>query len=99
MLAGLVVMLLVAFVSLRLWIARNRRGNRNVTPAHAHLRSRWREHDQLAMDEPAGLPDDPADALAELRRRAETSSSASDLSSADSSAEHAKDHGQSAASQ
>jgi hypothetical protein len=70
MLAGLVVMLLVAFVALRLWIARMRRGTRSITPAHAHLRSRWREHGQLAMDEPAGLPDDPAEALAEMRRQA-----------------------------
>jgi hypothetical protein len=92
--AGPVAVLAIVLASMRLWISR---------------KSRLRQHERHglradgptvyggAVDEAEGLPDDPAEALAELRRRAE--SGASSAASAPVSASrdhHAGDHGQSA---
>lgn len=65
--AGPVVLLLVVFAGLRLWIARK---IRRVQDRFATL-PRWNDP-AAEVDDAAGLPDDPAAALAELRRRAET---------------------------
>ncbi|HVP73118.1 MAG TPA: hypothetical protein VMS30_05225 [Phycisphaerales bacterium] len=66
-LAGPMVLLVLVFAGLRLWIARR---NRGVQDRHA-LQPRWMPTPS-EVDEAAGLPDDPAEALAELRRRAQS---------------------------
>jgi hypothetical protein len=65
-LAGPVAMLLIIFTVLMLWVRRNRRG---ALPEHRPLSHR--ADDSLAqVDTGEPLPDDPAAALAELKRRA-----------------------------
>lgn len=59
MIAGPVAAMLIIFVSLRLFMRKQHRQSRAHRLAFA----------LPPMDEPADLPDDPADALAELRRR------------------------------
>ena len=67
--AGPVVLLLVVFAGLRLWIARKKR---SMQDRFAKL-PRWNVPTG-EVDDAAGLPDDPAEALAELRRRAQINS-------------------------
>jgi hypothetical protein len=68
--AGPVVLMMIVFVGMRMWIARKSRGGWNEHfPARGE---RWeRDSPRLAVDDEADLPDDPAAALAELRRRAD----------------------------
>lgn len=66
-LAGPMALLVIVFLGLRVWIARKNRAVRDrfATPAP------WIPT-ASEVDDAAGLPDDPAEALAELKRRAET---------------------------
>ena len=65
--AGPVALLMIVFVGMRRWIARKGRGG---WPA-LHRERLEPTHDPQQLDAAESLPDDPAEALAELRRRAE----------------------------
>ncbi len=80
--AGPVAVLAILLFGLRAWVSRK---SRVSVERLREGRAAWlREpEDETAVDESAGLPDDPAEALAELRRRA-------------TSPDHAGDHSQSA---
>lgn len=69
-LAGLVLLLVIVFGALRLWVARKNRARGERIGA---TRDRMREVHGAEVDDASGLPDDPVEALAELRRRALTS--------------------------
>lgn len=66
-LAGPMVLLVLVFFGLRVWVSRK---SRAVEAKHA-LSSRWPGVLDDEVDDAAGLPDDPAEALAELKRRAQ----------------------------
>lgn len=68
--AGPIVVLMIVFVGLRLWIGRKGRIGR---PARERDRFEPLHAIEQEVDDASGLPDDPVAALAELRRRAETS--------------------------
>jgi hypothetical protein len=89
--AGPVAVLAIVLAGMRMWISRKSR-----------LRQRERHGlhaDGLtanggAVDEAEGLPDDPVEALAELRRRAVSSTSSAPSVSDSAARQHAGDHGQ-----
>jgi hypothetical protein len=74
MIAGPVAALLIVFTVMMLWIRRNRRSS----PAAFRMRAARKGSggSSGAVDSGVPLPDDPAAALIELRRRAEPESPA-----------------------
>ncbi len=64
--AGPVVLLLLVFAGLRVWVARKKK----AIDGQLAMLPRWNASAD-EVDDASGLPDDPAEALAELRRRAE----------------------------
>jgi hypothetical protein len=83
-LAGPVVLLVVVLLGVRAWASR--KGRMNADRLRDGLAAWLGTPDECEVDDAPGLPDDPAAALAELRRRAVDASSA-----------HARDQGQSSA--
>jgi hypothetical protein len=83
-LAGPVVLLVMVLLGVRAWASRKRRVNAERL---REGRAMWIDAaDDDVVDDAAGLPDDPANALTELRRRA-----------VEASSDHARDQGQSSA--
>lgn len=66
---GIIVLLGIAFVAMLLWAKRSRGGRRDRLGVHEHRATR--AGDLAAVDGNEPLPDDPAQALAELKRRAD----------------------------
>lgn len=64
---GLVAALLIAFAFIRVWAGRLRRAQ---TQQPSRLRTSWRDAEAGEVDDPSGLPDDPIEAMKELKRRA-----------------------------
>ncbi len=67
---SIVAALLVAFIIVRIWASRHAR----IAPMQGRGPSRLRSTEAIepTVDEAADLPDDPVEALAELKRRAES---------------------------